>query len=65
MRQEKRKLTSEQDELRLNGLRILARIITRAHVGFLVEEEAAGRCAFCVRVHREYRSLRKDGGHVR
>ncbi len=34
-----RRLTKEQDALRLAGLRILARLIVRAHLASLLDEE--------------------------
>ena len=64
MRQERR-LTREQDELRPNGLRILARIIARAHLGLLAEEEAADNRAPRAHAHPDRRPLGKDGGYVR
>lgn len=64
MRQEKQRLTREQNELRVSGLRILARIITRAHLGSLAEEEAADSRASGVHAHPD-RMLGRDGGHVR
>ena len=42
MRRELR-LTKEQDAMRLAGLRILARLIVRAHLASLVEEGEEGR----------------------
>ena len=35
-----RRLTKEQDAIRLRGLRILARMIVRAHLRSLIEEDA-------------------------
>jgi hypothetical protein len=35
------RLTKEQERIRLSGLRILARIIARAHLRSLIAEEAA------------------------
>ena len=64
MRQERR-LTREQHELQLNGLRIPARIIARARLGSLAEEEAADNRASRVHAHPDRRPLGKDGGHVR
>ena len=34
------RLTKEQDALRLRGLRILARMIVRAHLASLIEQDA-------------------------
>ena len=34
------RLTKEQDAIRLRGLRILARMIVRAHLASLIEEDA-------------------------
>lgn len=65
MRQEKQRLTRAQDELRVSGLRIPARIIARAHLGLLAEEEAAGSRASGVCARSDRRPLGKDGGHVR
>ena len=65
MRQEKRKLTREQGEMRLTGLRILARTIAPARLGLLTEEEAVGSRPSGVRAHLGRRPLGKDGGHVR
>lgn len=39
MPQRKRRLTQEQEELRLQGLRLLARLIVRAHLASLREQE--------------------------
>lgn len=39
MRERKRRLTREQEELRLQGLRLLARLIVRAHLASLREQE--------------------------
>ena len=36
------RLTKEQEAIRLRGLRILARMIVRAHLRSLIEEDAAG-----------------------
>ena len=59
-------LSEEQDGIRLRGLRILARMIARAHMAYL-REEAGGRNEDCpggpVSLDREVR--RKDGDHVR
>ncbi len=65
MRQKERRLTREQDELWLTGLRVLARIIARAHLGLPTEEEAAGSRTSGVRAHLGRRPLGKDGRHVR
>ena len=64
MRQEQR-LTREQDELRLNGLRMLARIVVRTRLGSLAGEEAAHNRASRVHAYPDRRPLGKDGGHVR
>ena len=37
---EERKLTSEQEAIRLRGLRVLARIIVRAHLSSLMVKDA-------------------------
>lgn len=50
MRQRKRRLTKEQEELRLSGLRILARLIARRHLADQrrsVDEEAAAPVGDC------------------
>lgn len=65
MRQKTRRLTREQDELRMNGLRILAPMIARNHLGLLAEEDAADSHASGVRARSNRRLLGKDGGHVR
>ena len=39
------RLTKEQDVIRLRGLRILARMIVRAHLASLIEDDAGGRNA--------------------
>ncbi len=65
MRQEKQRLTREQNELRVSGLRILARIVARAHLGSLAEEEAADSRASGVHARSNRLPLGKDGGHVR
>ena len=36
------RLTEEQNAMRLEGLRVLARLIVRAHLASLVEEDADG-----------------------
>ena len=36
------RLTKEQEAIRLRGLRILARMIVRAHLRSLIEQDAAG-----------------------
>ena len=36
------RLTKEQEAIRLKGLRILARIIVRAHLASLIESDAGG-----------------------
>ena len=36
------RLTKEQEAIRLQGLRLLARMIVRAHLGSLIEEDARG-----------------------
>ncbi|GEM_PF-3964134 len=64
MRQKKRRLTSEQDEPRLNGLRIPARIISCAHLGLPAEEQASGNRAPGAHAHSRRRPIGKDGGHV-
>ena len=65
MQQEKPRLTREQDELRVSGLRILACIIARAHPGALAEEEAADSRDSSVHAHPDRVLLGRDGGHVR
>ncbi|MYK33741.1 MAG: hypothetical protein F4045_01115 [Chloroflexi bacterium] len=65
MRQKKRRLTREQDELRLSRLRMLARIIARSYLGLLAKEEAAGSRALAVHLYLDRRPFEKDGGHVR
>lgn len=42
MRQQKRRLTREQEELRLNGLRILARLIARRCLADLQSDVSRG-----------------------
>lgn len=37
------RLTKEQDAVRLDGLRILARLIVHAHLASLIEDERGGR----------------------
>ncbi len=64
MRQKKRRLTSEQDELRLNGLRIPAPIISCVHLGLHPEEEASWSESPGVHAHSGRRPIGKDGGHV-
>ena len=64
MRQKKRRLTSEQDEPRLSGLRMPARTISCAHLGLPAEEEALRSEAPGVHAHSNHRPLMKNGGHV-
>ena len=64
MQQNKRRLTSEQDELRLNGLRMSARIFSCAHLSLHLEEEASGNRALGAHAHPRRRSIEKDGAYV-
>ena len=63
------KLTRRQNEIRLRGLRILARIIVRAHLASLTEAEA-GRNGSGDGLAPEHRAepdgdpSRKEGGHA-
>lgn len=66
MRGNRRRLTEEQEELRLNGLRIPARLIVHAHLDSLIDDAAEGGGGDAAPGAPPARKpLGKDGGHVR
>ncbi len=65
VRGDRRGLTEEQEELRLDGLRVLARVIVRAYLASLADDTAGARDDTAARTPPVRRPLGKDGGHVR